>query len=56
MIYELFGTTGAQDAALDLFDPFNVSSQGDDNQDLDTRWDQAPPSPSSHGKCLGEFV
>ena len=32
MIYE---------AALDLSDLFNVSLQGDDIQDFDTRWDQA---------------
>ena len=33
--------TGAHDAALDLSDLFNVSLQGDDIQDFDTRWDQA---------------
>ena len=30
------------EAALDPSDPFNVSLQGDDIQDFDTRWDHAP--------------
>ena len=44
MIYDHFRATGAYDAALDPSDLFNVSSQGDDIQDFDTRWDQAPLS------------
>ena len=46
MINEHFRSTGAREAALDLSDLFNVSLQGDDIQDFDTRWDQAPPSAS----------
>ena len=46
MIYEHFRATGAHEAALDLSDLFNVSLQGDDIQDFDTRWDQAPLSES----------
>ena len=41
MIHEHFRATGAHDAALDLSDLFDVSLQGDDIQDFDTRWDQA---------------
>ena len=41
MNYANFRATGAYDAALDLSDLLNVSLQGDDIQDFDTRWDQA---------------
>ena len=42
MIYEHFRATGAaHEAALDPSDLFNVSLQGDDIQEFDTRWDQA---------------
>ena len=40
MIYDHFRAIGAHDASLDLSDLFNVSLQGDDIQDFDTRWDQ----------------
>ena len=43
MIHDYVPATGAHDAALDLSDLFNVSLQGDDIQDFDTRWDQALP-------------
>ena len=58
MIYELFRATGAHDAALDLSDLFNVSLQGDDTQDFDTRWDQGLLSASEIPKenCPGEFL
>ena len=39
--YDHFRATGAHDAAVDLSDLFNVSLQGDDIQDFDTRWDRA---------------
>ena len=42
MIYDHFPATGAHDAAQDLSDLFNVFLRGDDLQDFDTRWDQAP--------------
>ena len=41
MIYKHFRATGAHEAALGRSDLFVVSSQGDDIQDLDARWDQA---------------
>ena len=41
MIYEHFRATGAHEAALALSDIFTVSSQGDDTQDFNARWDQA---------------
>ena len=50
MIYEHFRAIGAHAAALDLSDLFNVSLQGDDIQDFDTRWDQALLSPSEAPK------
>ena len=40
MIYEHYRATGAHEAAIDLSDLYIVSSQGDDIQDFDTRWDQ----------------
>ena len=43
MIFDHFRATGAHDA-LDLSDRVDVSSQGDDIQDFDTRWDQTPVS------------
>lgn len=36
IIYEHFRATGAHDAALDLSDLFDVSSQGDDTHDFHT--------------------
>ena len=50
MIYEHFRATDAHDAALDLSDLFNVSFQGDDIQDFDTRCDQATLSASEVSK------
>ena len=41
MIYEYFRETGAHEAVLDCSDLFSISSQADDVQDFDTRWDQA---------------
>ena len=41
MIYEHVRATGAHEAALALSDIFTVSSQGDDTQDFNARWDQA---------------
>ena len=41
VIYDHFRATSAHDAVLDLLDLFNVSLQGDDIQEFDTRWDQA---------------
>ena len=46
MIYEHFRVIGAYEAALDLTDSFSVSSQGDDIEDFDSRWDEAPLSAS----------
>ena len=46
LIYDLLRASGAHDAAQDLSDLFNVSLQGDDIQDFDTRWEQAPLSAS----------
>ena len=46
MICDHFRATGAPDAFLDLSDLFNVSLQGGDIQDVDTRWDQGVPSAS----------
>ena len=46
MIYDLLRASGAHDAAQDLSDLFNVSLQGDDIQDFDSRWEQAPLSAS----------
>ena len=46
MIHYHFRATGAHDAALDVSNLFNVSLQGDDIQDLEARWDQAPLSAS----------
>ena len=43
MIFDHFRATGAHDA-LDLSDRVDVSLQGDDIQDFDTRWDQTPVS------------
>ena len=45
MIDDHFRAT-AHDAARDLSGIFNVSLQGDDIQDFDTWWDQAPLSAS----------
>ena len=42
MICEHFRAIGAHEAGLDLSDLFIVSLRGDDYQDFDTRWDQAP--------------
>ena len=41
MIYDHLRATGVYDAAQDLSDLFNVSLQGDDIRDFDTRCDQA---------------
>ena len=46
MIYEHFRVTGSHEAVLDPTELFSVSLQGDDSQDFDTRWDQAPLSTS----------
>ena len=46
MINEHFRVNGAHEAALDLTDLWCVSLHGDDTQDFDTRWDQAPLSAS----------
>ena len=44
VIYEYFRVTGAHEAVLDHTDLFSISLQGDDIQDFDARWDQAPLS------------
>ena len=41
MIYEYFRATGAYEAVQGLADFFTVSSQNDDAQDFDVRWDHA---------------
>ena len=51
VIYDHFRATGAYDAAQDLSDLFNVSFQGDDIQDFDTRWDQVLSSASEVPKA-----
>ena len=61
MIYGRFRGTGAHDAALDLSVLFSFSSQGDDIQDFDTRWDQASLSASEvtnddDAKCNSSVV
>ena len=56
MIYDHFRATGACDAAQDLSDLFKVDSQGDDIQDFDTRWDQAPPSAVKYQRRMSWMV
>ena len=41
MIYEYFRVTWAHEAFHEYTNLFSISLQGDDSQDLDTRWDQA---------------
>ena len=41
MIYEYFRATGAHEAAQGLSTLFAVSSQNDDVQDFDVKWDDA---------------
>ena len=50
IIYQHFRAIGAHEAALDISDLFNVSLQGDDIQDFETRWDQALLSASEVAK------
>ena len=40
MVYEYFWATGANEAVLDYFGLFSITSNDDDIQDFDTRWDQ----------------
>ena len=42
MIYDHFRATGADSAAQGLSDLFNIYVYGDDTQDFDSRWAQAP--------------
>ena len=46
MIYEYFRATGAHEHVLDCTDLFGATLQGDDIQDIDTRWDQVLSSTS----------
>ena len=40
MIYDYFRVTGAHDTVLDYADSFSVTLRDDDDQELDTRWDE----------------